>query len=281
MTAQPASSVIRREPASDTSAAGPMIELNGVERRFGPVRALGPIDVRIDRGEFVAVVGPSGCGKSTLLELVAGLQAPDAGTVSVNGHLLEGPRRRTSIIFQDSSTLPWRTVEDNVAFALEASGVPKKERRRQARALLRAVGLEQFARHHPPQLSGGMRQRVAIARALSLDPDLILADEPFGALDEQTRILMAFELMQVVDRSSAAVLFITHSIQEAVLLADRILVMGARPGRIVDEIVVDLPRPRDESVLGLPASARITERVWARIRDEARAAMGGSDTEAS
>ena len=251
----------------------PVVDVHGVERRFGPVAALGPIDLQISPGEFVSVVGPSGCGKSTLLEIVAGLQEPDSGRVSVAGAPLRGPRAETSIIFQESATLPWRTVLDNVAFALESQGVKKAERRAVARDLLGRVGLGDFAQHHPPQLSGGMRQRVAIARCLSTNPSLILADEPFGALDEQTRLLMSFELLRLVEESSCGVLFITHSLQEAVLLSDRVLVMSARPGRILDEVVIDLPRPRDEHALAEPAAVQAVDRIWSTLRAEASTAM--------
>ncbi|WP_020124681.1 ABC transporter ATP-binding protein [Streptomyces canus] len=261
-------------PAGAAPPGAAHVEATGVVRAFGPVQALGAVDLRLQAGEFVSVVGPSGCGKSTLLEIVGGLQVPDAGTVEVGGEKLAGPRERTAIVFQDSACLPWRTVLDNVAFPLEAARVPRKERRARAQELLGVVGLAEFAGHHPHQLSGGMRQRVAIARALITEPDLILADEPFGALDEQTRILMAFELLAVVERLSASVLFITHSIQEAVLLSDRVLVMSARPGRILDEIVLDLPRPRAQNTLALPEAAAAVDRIWTTLRTEASASMG-------
>jgi NitT/TauT family transport system ATP-binding protein len=250
-----------------------VVEVHDVERRFGSIAALGPIDLQIAPGEFVSVVGPSGCGKSTLLEIIAGLQEPDAGRVSVAGEPLCGPQATTSIIFQESATLPWRTVLDNVAFALESRGMKKAERRAVAHELLGRVGLADFARHHPSQLSGGMRQRVAIARCLSTNPNLILADEPFGALDEQTRLLMSFELLRLVEESSCGVLFITHSLQEAVLLSDRVLVMSARPGRILDEIVIDLPRPRSEHALAEPTAVSAVNRIWSTLRAEASTAM--------
>lgn len=258
---------------SDQSAANPIVDVSGCVQRFGGLHALGPIDLTIQPGEFVSIVGPSGCGKSTLLELVAGLQDPAEGQIAVAGEPLRGPRDRTAIAFQESATLPWRTVRDNVAFALEVRGVPKSERRNRADELIRTVGLGGFEDNYPSQLSGGMRQRVAIARCLSMDPDLILADEPFGALDEQTRLLMSFELMRVVEELSCGVLFITHSIQEAVLLSDRVLVMSARPGTVMDEIHVDLPRPRDEHTLASPKMAALTERIWTQLKDEAGKAM--------
>lgn len=260
-----------------TPAAGaPLVQVDDVTRTFGAVDALGPFSLTIGAGEFVSIVGPSGCGKSTLLEIVGGLQNPTSGRVRVGGTDLTAPRDETAIVFQDSATLPWRTVLDNVAFALEARKVPRAERHRIARERLATVGLTEFAGHHPAQLSGGMRQRVAIARALTTDPDLILADEPFGALDEQTRLLMSYELLRVVERLSAGVLFITHSIQEAVLLSDRVVVMSARPGRMLDDIPIALPRPRDPDVLGSPAATEAISRIWALIRQEAQLAMAVS-----
>lgn len=262
------------ERSMSKQSIGPsIVDVKGCVQRFGELHALGPIDLRIQPGEFVSIVGPSGCGKSTLLEVVAGLQDPVEGSVAVAGEPLRGPRDRTAIAFQESATLPWRTVRDNVAFALEVRGVPKSQRRERADELIRTVGLGGFEGRYPSQLSGGMRQRVAIARCLSMDPDLILADEPFGALDEQTRLLMSFELMRVVDKLSCGVLFITHSIQEAVLLSDRVLVMSARPGKVLDEIHVELPRPRDEHTLASPTMAALTERIWTQLKDEAGKAM--------
>lgn len=264
---------IAERTMTDQRVVKQIVDVSGCVQRFGDIHALGPIDLTIRPGEFVSIVGPSGCGKSTLLEVVAGLQVPAEGDIAVAGETLRGPRDRTAIAFQESATLPWRTVRDNVAFALEVRAVPKAERRKRADELIRTVGLGGFEDHYPSQLSGGMRQRVAIARCLSMDPDLILADEPFGALDEQTRLLMSFELMRVVAELSCGVLFITHSIQEAVLLSDRVLVMSARPGTILDEIQVDLPRPRDEHTLASPKMAALTERIWAQLKDEAGKAM--------
>lgn len=260
-------------PATAPALMARHVQVRKVTRTFGSTEALGAVDLDIAPGEFVSIVGPSGCGKSTLLELVAGLQFPSSGSVRVAGESLHGAREHTAIIFQDSATLPWRTVLDNVAFPLEVRGVPRSERRDRAAVLLEKVGLAGFASHHPSQLSGGMRQRVAIARALIMEPDLILADEPFGALDEQTRLLMAFELLAVVERLEAAVLFITHSIQEAVLLSDRVMVMGARPGTFLDEVRTGLPRPRAEDTLTMPAAIEATERIWSTLRDQASMSM--------
>lgn len=246
---------------------------SSVSRHFGDVTALSNIDLSIGQGEFVSIVGPSGCGKSTLLEIFAGLQDHDGGTVTIGGRPLTGPRSKTAIIFQEAATLPWRTVRDNVAFALEVKGMKKRERRARADELLATVGLSKFGDHFPTQLSGGMRQRVAIARCLSMEPDLILADEPFGALDEQTRLVMSYELLKIVEKLTCGVLFITHSIQESVLLSDRVLVMSARPGRFIDEMVVDLPRPRSEDVLASPEAVALHERIWSTLREEAKKTM--------
>ncbi|EGD44670.1 transporter ATPase [Nocardioidaceae bacterium Broad-1] len=255
----------------------PIVDAHHLEQHFGEVHALGPIDLQIKPGEFVSVVGPSGCGKSTLLEIVAALQDPSAGTVNVAGQPLTKPREKTAIVFQESATLPWRTVTDNIAFALQARGVDKKTRTARAKELLDLVGLRGFGDHYPTQLSGGMRQRVAMARAMSMEPDLILADEPFGALDEQTRLIMAVELLRVVERIGCGVLFITHSIQEAVLLSDRVLVMSRRPGRVMDEIKIDLPGERNHHVLTTPEAVVAQDRIWSHIRNEAAAAMEGNE----
>ena len=262
-------------PATATANGSPpaLVEVNSVQQSFSELHVLGPISLTIAPGEFVTIVGPSGCGKSTMLEIIGALQDPEHGSVRVLGEPLAAPRSQTSIVFQESATLPWRTVLDNVAFALEAQGIAKKERRTRAAELIELVGLSGFGQHFPSQLSGGMRQRVAMARAMSTEPDLILADEPFGALDEQTRMLMAEELLRVVDRIGCGVLFITHSIQEAIFLSDRILVMSRRPGRIVDEITVDLPRPRRHEHLGTEHAAVLQARIWEQIRGEAAAAM--------
>lgn len=251
------------------------LEVREVSKRFGQTEALSSASLRATRGEFVSIVGPSGCGKSTLLEIVGGLQVPDQGEISIGEAAMRGPRDSTAIIFQETSTLPWRTVLENVAFALEVKGVPRPRRRDTARRLIERVGLSGFEAHYPAQLSGGMRQRVAIARGLTLDPDLILADEPFGALDEQTRLMLAFELLRLVDQLDCTTLFITHSIQESVLLSDRVLVMSARPGHIIEEITIPLPRPRSSDLLGSAEVAGLMDRVWTVLKGEALTAMKG------
>lgn len=251
---------------------GATVELNDVDRSYGDVHALDTTSARLEPGSFTALVGPSGCGKSTLLDIVAGLNR-GGGEVLIDGVRLTGPRRSTGVIFQEAAVLPWRTVLDNAAFALETQKVPRAERRKVAMDVLRRVGLSDFAGRYPHQLSGGMRQRVAIARVLSTEPDLILADEPFGALDEQTRVVLGLELLRVVRQTGATVLFVTHSIQEAVLLSDRVLVMSARPGRIMLDEKVGLSAGRDPSLLGSATATALVEKIWQQLRSEAERAL--------
>ena len=241
---------------------GATVEVRGLEKTYGASTVVDGIDLNIAPGEFVTIVGPSGCGKSTVLEIVAGLRPSDGGDVLINDVSLNGPRQETGVIFQENSTLPWRTAIENVALSLEVRGAAKADRLRRSEVALATVGLADFARHYPAQLSGGMKQRVSLARVLTTEPDLILADEPFGALDEQTRLMVALELLAIVDRTSASVLFITHSIQEAVLLSDRVLIMSARPGRIIDEVVIDIPKPRTTELIGSSVMNRYTDRIW-------------------
>jgi len=242
-------------------------------KSYGGMPVLEDVSFSIGAGEFVSLVGPSGCGKSTALEIVGGLNSPDSGRIEIAGSPITGPRSQTGIIFQEASTLPWRTALNNVALALEMRGVGKAERHEAARRALAAVGLSGFERHYPSQLSGGMRQRVALARALTVEPDVILADEPFGALDEQTRLVVALELLSVVERTTASVLFVTHSIQEAVLLSDRVLIMGVRPGRIIDEVRIDIEGPRGPHLIGSRELSEYTDRIWQPLRAEAQKAL--------
>lgn len=252
---------------------GATVDVDGVCKSYGDTSVLSDTSVELHSGSFVSLVGPSGCGKSTLLDIVAGLRDASSGEIRIGGEPLEGPRRETGIVFQESSTLPWRTVLNNVAFVQEVQGMRKEERYRIARDMIRLVGLVGFENHYPHQLSGGMRQRVAIARMLSASPDLILADEPFGALDEQTRLVLGLELLRIVRGTGATVLFVTHSIQEAVLLSDRVLVMSARPGRILEDVEVNLPEDRQSSDLGSPAGADLVRRIWEPLSAEAQRAL--------
>ena len=233
------------------ASAGPVVELAGVSKRFGgsagAVDALSGIDLRIGRGEFVSLIGPSGCGKSTLLRIVGDLIAPTSDNVTVNGKTATQARldRDYGMVFQVPVLFDWRTVQKNVELPLEIIGTPKPERAAKASSMLALVELSAFAGHRPWQLSGGMQQRVAIARALALDPAILLMDEPFGALDEMTRERMNLELLRIWERTGTTVIFVTHSIPEAVFLSTRVVVMSARPGRITHVVDVDLPRERN------------------------------------
>ncbi len=239
--------------AGETRAVGdPVVSIRGVHKVFqvadGRTRALESIDVDIQRGEFVSLIGPSGCGKSTLLRLIGDLTAPTAGIVTVNGKPARKARldRDYGMVFQAPVLFDWRTVEGNVRLPLDIMGVRGRERDRRAREMLELVELHDFARHYPRQLSGGMQQRVAIARALAFEPKILLMDEPFGALDEMTRERMNSELLRIWERTKTTIVFVTHSIPEAVFLSSRVIVMSARPGRITNVIDVDLGRPRNE-----------------------------------
>jgi NitT/TauT family transport system ATP-binding protein len=225
-----------------------VIEVRGVGVSFGTKRVLADIGFRVEAGEFLCIVGPSGCGKTTLLRLLAGLVAPTAGQIQVAGEQVRGPARERAIVFQDYSKalLPWRTVAGNVELSLEASGVPGAERSRRVEGLLAKMGLAQAARQYPGQLSGGMQQRVQIARALAQQPTVLLMDEPFGALDAITRQGLQDELARLVAEHGTTVVFITHDLEEAIYLGDRVIVLEANPGRIAERIAVDIARPRSQ-----------------------------------
>jgi NitT/TauT family transport system ATP-binding protein len=232
----------------------PAFQVRGVSKQYPgmpPVQAVDSIDLEIRDGEFVVLLGPSGCGKSTLLELLAGLQRPTSGSVVFDGEVLTDANRRLGVVFQDASLFPWRTLQRNVELGLELRGVPTAERRSRARSQLAAVGLSGFERSYPHQLSGGMRQRAGIARALASDPEVLLMDEPFGAVDHLTRIRLQEELLALWEQHRRTVVFVTHDVGEAVFLADRIVLLSPRPGRIFREFVIDEPRPRSRGDLAL------------------------------
>ena len=233
------------------------------------LHALGPLDLELRQGEFFAVVGPSGCGKSTLLEIIAGLTPPTEGSVSFEGTpvLGEAPDG-IGVVFQEDASLPWLDVENNVAFGLRRTSLSRDARDARVRDVLRLVGLSDFAKSYPAQLSGGMRQRVCIARTLVMQPRMILLDEPFGALDAQTRLVMGDELLKVWRATGATVLLITHALDEAAMLSDRIGIMSARPGHIIEELESNWSRERDSRIAADPAFGAITARLWSVLREE-------------
>jgi NitT/TauT family transport system ATP-binding protein len=253
-----------------------LIAVDRVGKRFqsssGPVEALRDVSLGVGAGEFCTVIGPSGCGKSTLLGMIGGLVAPDTGRVVVDGRAVAGPDpRRVATVFQDPGLFPWRTTLENVEFGLELQGVARERRRAVATELLGPLGLRDFGAKYPRELSGGMRQRVAIGRALAIDTPIVLMDEPFGALDEQTRLLMGEWLLDIWRRTRKTVVFVTHSLHEALALSTRVVVMTARPGRIKSILDLPVPYPRameSSDMVGLRA------KLWTEIREESLRAMG-------
>jgi NitT/TauT family transport system ATP-binding protein len=229
--------------------------------RFGRIEALGSLDLEVGNGELCVLVGPSGCGKSTLLRILAGLETASEGTVDVSRS--QGGRPLTAMVFQEPSALPWLTVRANVAYGLRMQGVEARSRDAIVDRYLEKVGLSAFARAYPYQLSGGMKQRVSVARAFATDPEILLMDEPFGSLDEQTRLILQGELLRLFEETRKTILFVTHSIDEALTLGDRVVVMSAAPGRILRDIPVPFPRPREIVALrGDPAYGRHVARIW-------------------
>ncbi|MBY0361502.1 MAG: ABC transporter ATP-binding protein [Phreatobacter sp.] len=234
-----------------------------------PTRALEPTSLAVAENDFVTILGPSGCGKSTLLRLVAGLDTPTAGRILLDGRPVTGPGADRGMVFQSYTLFPWLTIADNIAFGLRERGVAPAERDKAVEEWLGRIGLKGFERHYPKQLSGGMQQRTAIARALANDPAILLLDEPFGALDNQTRALMQELLLGIWERTHKTILFVTHDIEEAIFLASRVLVMSARPGRIKADVAVDLPHPRHYTVKTSPEFSALKARLTEEIRAEA------------
>lgn len=257
----------------------PMIELNDVGLTFYPVNrtpvvALEGVDLEVHAGEFICVVGASGSGKSTMLRAVDGLVAPTAGTVKVNGKRVVGPGPDRAMVFQKDGLLPWVNNETNVSYGLRLQGVRKSEALAKARTILERVGLADFAAMYPHELSGGMRQRINLARALAMDPSILLLDEPFAALDAQTREIMSTELLRIWDADKKTVMFVTHQIDEAVYLADRVVVMSARPGKVREIVPVDFPRPRPASIKRTSEFNELVQHIWQLIESEVRASIG-------
>jgi NitT/TauT family transport system ATP-binding protein len=261
--------------------ASPHVTLRGVTKRFpasaggAAVHALGPIDLDIRHGEFFAIVGPSGCGKSTLLELIAGLAPATEGRIEFEGRSIgkEIPDG-IGVVFQEDACFPWLSVRDNVAFGVRKATLGPDEKRRRVDDAIAMMGLGEFARSYPAQLSGGMRQRVCIARTLVAEPRLLLLDEPFGALDQQTRLLMGDEVLRLWRGIDATVFLITHALDEAAMLADRIAVMSARPGTVIDVVETGWPRERDSRIVERGEFGAVTSRLWKTLRDESLKTMG-------
>lgn len=262
------------EPAAVSGVSDRHVRLSGVTRVFDrrgsteSVHALGPIDLDLMRGEFFGVVGPSGCGKSTLLDVLAGLSAPTAGTAEFEGRPISGVPAGVGVVFQEDASFPWLSVTDNVAFGLRRSGVDPAEIARRVDYAIGFMGLRGFADAYPAQLSGGMRQRVCIARTLVTQPRLILLDEPFGALDQQTRLLMGDELLRLWRETAATVLLITHALDEAAMLSDRVGVMSARPGVFIDILETGWDAERDSRIVSHPRFGDLTGHLWEKLRAE-------------
>jgi len=251
----------------------PFIQAQNITLCFRPknresVTALKDFSLEVGRGEFVSIVGPSGCGKSSFLNILLGLIKPDSGEIQLNNAPITGPGQERAMVFQEFGLLPWRTVTANVELGLELKGIAPALRAERATELITLVGLKDFARHYPHELSGGMKQRVGLARALATEPEVLLMDEPFAALDAQTRDLMQMELLQIWEHTKKTVLFVTHSIEEAAYLSDRVIVMTARPGRTKDILKIDLPRPRDYEMRLTPEFNEIKSRIWDVLKEE-------------
>ena len=242
-------------------------------RRGQRFQALRDVSIQVAAGQFISIVGASGCGKTTLLRIVDGLTTPTRGQVWVDGQAVARPGPDRGFVFQQDALFPWRTVLDNVIFGLEVQGKPKREARERADVLVRLVGLSGFEQHFPHELSGGMRQRANLARALTIDPDVLLMDEPFASLDAQTREIMQSELLRIWRSNRKTVLFVTHQIDEAVYLSDRVVVMTSRPGQVKAVLDVDLPRPRDLSVKRTPRFLELVDDIWRMIEEEVKAAL--------
>lgn len=275
------------EPVQPSAAPEVHAQLRGVTRSYPgvqggkPLHALGPIDLDLFRGEFFSVVGPSGCGKSTLLDVLGGLAVPSQGMVAFEGQVVAGRvPDGVGIVFQEDTSFPWLTIYDNAAFSLRRSGMHEAEIRERVEHALSFMGLRGFANAYPAQLSGGMRQRLCIARTLVTRPRLLLLDEPFGALDQQTRLLMGDELLKLWRETDATVLLITHALDEAAMLSDRVGVMSARPGVFLDVVTTGWARERSSAIVADESFGRITARLWSTLREQSLKAMAQGQTDA-
>jgi NitT/TauT family transport system ATP-binding protein len=251
----------------------PKLAISGLGKSFGDLQVLLGIDLAVERGEFISVVGPSGCGKTTFLRIVAGLEAASAGQVLLDGRVVRAPGGDRGFVFQTDSLLPWRSVFANAIIGREIAGQVGPAERARTMELLKLVGLEGFEHYHPRQLSGGMRQRVNLARALAIDPQVLLMDEPFSSLDAQTREIMQTELMRIWEQGRKTVLFVTHQIDEAVFLSDRVLVFARRPGRLRENVTIELPRPRSLAIKRTGEFVQYVDHIWRLIEDDVRASV--------
>jgi NitT/TauT family transport system ATP-binding protein len=261
-----------RTDAAIGAGAKVRIRLNGLAKRYGALEVFRDIDLDVGEREIVAIVGPSGCGKTTLLRCIDGLIPADAGEVVVDGEPVVEPTAGMAMVFQHFGLFPWKTVADNVAYGLRMAGASKQEIARRVPAFINLVGLAGFEHAYPYQMSGGMQQRCGLARALAIEPRVLLMDEPFAAVDAQTREILQFELLRIWEQRPTTMIFVTHSIEEAVLMGDRVVVLKGRPSRIHETIAIDLPRPRDRATLATPRFAQLRERVWGTLMVEARQA---------
>jgi len=255
------------------SSPSTLLDVRSITKRFatadGDLVAVDDVSFSVAPGEFVSIIGPSGCGKSTLFNIIGGLTGDYDGTVTVEDSTIKGTHPSIGMVFQEESTFPWRTVEENVAFPLEIAGMAKAQRMERAAHFIALVGLQGFERRYPSELSGGMRQRVAIARTLASEPRILLMDEPFAALDEQTRLLLGDKVLQIQQTLKQTTLLITHNLTEAVQLSDRVLVMTYRPGRLKRSVTIDLPHPRDSEVVSSAAFGQFVAQIWQDLREEA------------
>lgn len=251
----------------------PLLEIENVTKTYirneKALTAIKDINFTVNKGEFVAIVGPSGSGKTTLLEILCGLRDLTSGSIRIKGESVKGPHPSIGIVFQEESTFPWKTLLENVMFGLEMQGVSKEEATARAKEMIDIVGLSEFIHAYPHELSGGMKQRVAIARTLVTKPEIVVMDEPFGALDEQTRLILGGELLNIIEQTGATVILVTHSIQEAALLSDRVVVLSSLPGSIKTIIQNDLAKPRDEQSLTKQEFFAVSQQIWANLEEGA------------
>ncbi|MEX2126804.1 MAG: ABC transporter ATP-binding protein [Xanthobacteraceae bacterium] len=280
----PAATARSERSGAAVAAAKPILVVEEVTKRFesedGILTAVDHLSLDVAPGEFLAVIGPSGCGKSTLFNVIGGLTDGYEGRITVAGETVSGPHPSIGMVFQEESTFPWRTVIENVSFPLEIAGMAKQERFERARHFVSLVGLNGFERRYPAELSGGMRQRVSLARSLASEPKILLMDEPFASLDEQTRLLLGDKVLQIQQELKQTTLLITHNITEAVQMADRVLVMTYRPGRVKRMVKIDLPRPRTSEIVGSEAFGRYVAQIWSDLREEASRGMREDESRA-